>query len=52
MNNFNMNNPICMFPKINKVVIANQIKELIKKAVKDQVDCVTQLSHTYDKSYS
>ncbi|KAG4139321.1 hypothetical protein ERO13_D07G184901v2, partial [Gossypium hirsutum] len=38
-------------PIINEVVTANQFKEFIKEAIKDQVDCVTQPSYTYAKPY-
>ncbi|TYH19987.1 hypothetical protein ES288_A05G396200v1 [Gossypium darwinii] len=37
-------------PTINKVITTNQLKELIKEVVKDQVDYVTQPSYTYTKS--
>ncbi|MBA0826473.1 hypothetical protein Goarm_011319 [Gossypium armourianum] len=38
-------------PTINEVVTTNQLKELIKETIKDQVECVTQPSYTYAKMY-
>ena len=34
------------------MVIPNQLKELIKKAIKDQVESIIQPSYTYAKPYS
>lgn len=39
-------------PKINEVATLDQLKELIKEAAKNQVDYITQPSHTYVKLYS
>ena len=39
-------------PKSNEMVTPNQLKELIKKAIKDQVESIIQPSYTYAKSYS
>ena len=36
----------------NGTINANQLKDLIKEAVKDQVESVTQPSYTYAKPYS
>ncbi|MBA0583900.1 hypothetical protein Gorai_014741 [Gossypium raimondii] len=38
-------------PTINEVVTTNQLKELIKETIKDQVECVIQPSYTYAKMY-
>ncbi|KAL1086828.1 hypothetical protein V6Z11_D08G141300, partial [Gossypium hirsutum] len=38
-------------PTINEVVTTNQLKELIKEIIKDQVECVIQPSYTYAKMY-
>ena len=38
--------------KLSEAVIASQLKDLIKEAIKDQVDSVTQPSYTYAKPYS
>ena len=39
-------------PKSNEMVTHNQLKELIKEAIKDQVKSVIQPSYTYAKPYS
>ncbi|KAK5785533.1 hypothetical protein PVK06_040126 [Gossypium arboreum] len=39
-------------PKINEVATPDQLKELIKEDIKDQVDYIIQPSHTYAKPYS
>ena len=39
-------------PKANKMVTLNQLKELIKEAIKEQVESVIQHSYTYTKPYS
>ena len=39
-------------PKPNEMVTPNQLKELIKKAIKDQVESVIQPFYTYAKPYS
>ena len=39
-------------PKANEMVTPNQLKELIKEAIKDQVETVIQPSYTYAKPYS
>ena len=39
-------------PKPNEMVIPNQLKELIKEAIKDQVESVIQPSYTYANPYS
>ena len=39
-------------PKANEMVTPNQLKELIKEAIKDQVESVIQPSYTYAKPYS
>ncbi|KAH1039523.1 hypothetical protein J1N35_041266 [Gossypium stocksii] len=36
-------------PPINEVVTTDQLKELIKEVIKDQVDCVTKPSYIYSK---
>ena len=38
--------------KISEVVTTSQLKDLIKEAIKDQVDSITQPSYTYAKPYS
>ena len=39
-------------PKSNEMVTPNQLKELIKEAIKDQVESVIQPFYTYTKPYS
>ena len=39
-------------PKANEMVTPNQLKELLKEAIKDQVESVIQPSYTYAKPYS
>ena len=39
-------------PKPNEMVTPNQLKELIKEAIKDQVESVIEPSCTYAKPYS
>ncbi|XWS23356.1 hypothetical protein CRYUN_Cryun28dG0006300 [Craigia yunnanensis] len=37
---------------LSETVTTSQLKDLIKKAIKDQVDSVTQPSYIYAKPYS
>ena len=39
-------------PKANEMVTPNQLKELIKEVIKDQVETIIQPSYTYAKPYS